>query len=119
MELFGEQIAALLDGTAPPFGGADAQPPDPRSAQRSAAVSLPGVTTPTPGAVPNETPAARSAFPGPVAVPASQTHATPFAMAGQESPAGVQALPSPPSRRVGMIVIAVLVRSPARGSRRW
>jgi tRNA A-37 threonylcarbamoyl transferase component Bud32 len=92
MELFGEQIAALLD----------AQPPDPRSAQRSAAVAVPGLATPPPGRLPLDTPAAPSVFPGPVAVPASQTHATPYAVAPFATPA-------PPSRRTGMIAIAVLV----------
>jgi serine/threonine protein kinase len=105
MELFGEQIAALLD----------AQPPDPRTAPRSAAVPVPGVATPTPGGMAggspgglrSDTPAAPSAFPGPVAVPARPTHASPYAPAAPGSPRF--ALPPPPSRRTGMIAIAVLL----------
>jgi serine/threonine-protein kinase len=132
MEAFGEQIAALLE----------AQPPDPRSAQRSAAVAVPGVPTPTPASFAADTPAAHSAFPGAVPVTPHPTGGgvSPYAPGGHAPHAGQLgqpmppmqppmqpmppmqppgqpmqpgpprfALPPPPSRRTGMIAIAVLL----------
>jgi len=118
MELFGEQIAELLD----------AQPPDPRSALRSAAVAVPGLPTPTPSRLGNETPAAHSAVPGPMPVVASPTGAgSPYAPGAHANPAPYApptppglpsapprlALPPPPSRRAGIIAVAVLLAASA------
>ncbi len=117
MDAFIEQLAALLE----------AQPPDPRSAQRSAAVGVPGVPTPTPGGrLPIETPAAPSAFPGAMPVTASPTGASPSPYApggGPHAPyqpapgapaSGYASGPPPglsaqPSRRAAVIAIIVLL----------
>jgi hypothetical protein len=121
MDAFSEQISALLD----------AQPPDPRSAPRSAAVGVLGLPTPTPGAgrLATDTPAAPSAFPGAVPVTASPTGAGPSPYAPgagyhapyQPGPTGPGVgpatgpggarleLPARPSRRAGMIAVAVLL----------